>query len=377
MIARLQLSDLHLGDPRSTLSSPEVADAATDALAEISGGEVRKLVLAGDSHEECVPGSPGDLARGVARSVVRASESFFGSLFRKVRVGELVWVPGNHDLSAWHWYRQQGKQPTVTPYEGVTVDHHDWPWLHLFPGLASLLTVAYPLYWDRAPGDDWPMLLTTHGHLLDPIVLGWDAQVKYAALESLGCHRPSVSRDASDTRSVRHLAEATLPFVLSMWKRYSARDYAYSNYVMRRLEHPQSCEFQALWYKNEFFEVTESNIRSDAPPAGAGYSANLPWLLEVMLLDPELPSPVGSLRRDQRDETFHQRSCLTHGHDHLGTFRDVVACGVPFAVADSGGWTSEYDGHLPHAHALVWKDPRQVVPEPYVIRVRNKSGGLL
>lgn len=383
MVARLELSDLHLGDPRSTLSNPEVADAVTDALAELSGGEVGKLVLCGDSHEECVPFNPDDLVWGVARSVAQASENFFGSLFRKVRVGELVWVPGNHDLSAWHWYQQQAELPTVTPCEGVTVDHHHWPWLHLFPGLASRLTVAYPLYWDRAPGGDWPVLVSTHGHLLDPLVLGWDSIVKYTALECLGCRRPIVSTEASGTKSLRQVAEATLPFVLSLWKRYSERDYAYSNYVMRRLQHPHSCEFQTSrlcsdWFRGDgFYELSAQNIRSDASPPGEGYDANGPWLLEVLLLDPELPSPVGSLRRDQRGETFHRRSCLTHGHDHLGTFRDVVACGVPFAVADSGGWTSEYDGHLPHTHVLVWKEPSQVVPEPYFIRVRTKSGGLL
>lgn len=377
MIARLQLSDLHLGDPRSTLSNPEVADVVTDAVAELSGGEVGKLVVAGDSHEECVPGEPNKLVEGVADSVGRASEHFFGSLFRKVRVGELVWVPGNHDLSAWHWYCQSKQMPTVTGYDGVLVPPDDWPWRLFFPGLGAPLRVAYPLYRDRAPGDDWPMLVTTHGHLLDPLVLGWDQPAKYAALSSIGCSAASVSREAGEVKSLRKVAEATLPFVLAMWRRYSERDYAYSNYIMRRLEHPLSCTLQPVSFPPGELVDAGPYTEGDSAPPGQGLLASLPWLLEVLLLDPELPSPVGSLRRDQRDETFHRRSCLTHGHDHLGTFRDVVSCGVPFAVADSGGWTSEFDGHLPHTHVLVWKDSGQVVPEPYFIRARTKSGRLL
>jgi 3',5'-cyclic AMP phosphodiesterase CpdA len=374
MIARLQLSDLHLGDPRSTLSNPDVADVVTDALAELSGGEVSKLVLAGDVHEECVPGEVGKVTQGIADSVARASEHFFGSLFEKVRVGELVHVPGNHDLSTWHWYRDQLKLSAVTDYRGEGVDASAWPWRVLYPGLKSKLTGAYPLYWDRSPGDDWPVLLTTHGHLVDPLVLGWDRVTTYAFLEALGCVRPVVPTEASGIGSMRQVAEVTLPFCLHLWRRYSALDYTYSNYVMRRLEHPQTCHFQSS--REHWFDA-EPGMKFDAPPPGEGYAANLPWLCEVLLLDPALPSPVGSLRQDQRDETFHQRSCLTFGHDHLGTFKDIVACGVPFAVADSGGWTSEFGGHLPHTHVLVWREASEVVPVPYFVRARTKKGGVL
>ena len=38
MIARLCLSDLHLGDDRSTLASPDVVSSVVQSLREISGG---------------------------------------------------------------------------------------------------------------------------------------------------------------------------------------------------------------------------------------------------------------------------------------------------------------------------------------------------
>jgi len=240
--------------------------------------------------------------------------------------------------------------------------------------MTAAFTVAYPLYWDRAPGPDWPVLLTTHGHLHDPLVLGWDPPAKYALLRALGCERPDVPAEASGTRSLHEVAEKTLGFCLALWKRYSKIDYAYSNYVMRRLEHPQSCYWQLHLMSGGHYNVSgDANRELDVPPPGEGYAANLPWLLEVLLLDPRLPSPVGSLRRDQREETFVRRSCLTFGHDHLGTTREMVSCGVPFAVADSGGWTCEFDGHLPHTHVLAWERESDVVPKVYFILARTKG----
>lgn len=382
MLARVQLSDLHLGDPRSTLSCPEVADQVTDSLAEISDGKVGKLVLAGDVHEECVPADLDRLEDGVAASVARASEHFFGSLFRKVKVDEVVWVPGNHDLSAWDWYcRQPGTRgTTVTPYDGVTVSRSDWPWRSLYPGMPCDLTVAYPLYRDRSPGDDFPLLLTTHGHLLDPLVLGRDSDATYLALRALGCSRPAVPAEAGEVGSVRRLARRTLDFVLALWQRYSARDYVYANYVMRRLECPSSCQYQS-WSSvagvpGRCCEAT--SLESDQPPAGEGYAASLPWLLEVALLDPELPSPVGEFGRGAETHEFaRKKSCLTFGHDHLGIRKTVTALGVPFDCVDSGGWTSEHDGHLPHTHVLVWRDRAEVVPQVYFVRARTKAGGVL
>ena len=46
---------------------------------------------------------------------------------------------------------------------------------------------------------------------------------------------------------------------------------------------------------------------------------------------------------------------------------------MPFACADSGGWTSEFEGHLPHSHALVWREAGQVVPEPYFFKARTAA----
>lgn len=377
MIARLQISDLHLGDPRSTLSNPEIAHRAVYEIADLCDGHVGKLVVAGDAHEECVPGDMHHLINGVAMSVADASVHFFGELFKEVQVDELVVVPGNHDLCAWLWYaRGISGMSAVTDYRGRRVPSGDWPWSMFYPGFAGAeITIAYPLYWDTTPGDDYPMLVTTHGHLFDPLVLGWDPDREYAALRALGCARPVVPRDVGDLRSLKQLAEFTLSFCEKMWSRYSPRDYSYANYVMRRLDHPQSCPFQESMKAWGYYELAQDE---DQPPVGQGYASNLPWFLQAIIMDPELPTPVGSLRQgDPSPPALTRPSCVTFGHDHLGTFTKIVACGVPFVAADSGGWTSEHDGHLPHSHVLVWREPGDVVPESYFFKVRTRTGGIL
>lgn len=374
MIARLQISDLHLGDPRSTLSNPQVAAKAVAAIADASNGHVGKLVVAGDAHEECVPGNMNNLILGVATSVADASTHFFGELFKKVKVDELVVVPGNHDLSVWAWYDRKRGGNVVTDYRGCRVPASEWPWRMFYPGFeGSEITFAYPIYWDTSVGKDYPMLLTTHGHLFDPLVLGWDPEHEYALLSALGCTRPNVPRDAGELKSLKQLAELTLPFCEQLWARYSERDYVYSNYIMRRLEHPQSCPWQSRLAPG-FYQLEEYH---DQPKGGQGYAANLPWFLQVMIQDLYLPTPVGSLRQGVPAPALTNPSCVTFGHDHLGTFSRLVACGVPFVAADSGGWTCEYDGHLPHAHALAWREAGQVVPEPLFFKLRTDDGGLL
>jgi hypothetical protein len=378
MIARLQLSDLHLGDPRSTLSNPEVAASVVAQLADISGGEVGKLILAGDVWEECVPGNVGALSDGVACSVREAVDGFFGPLFKSVKVGEVVWVPGNHDLSAWHWYCQTmlGKA-VVTDYGGTSVDPGSWPFSILLPGFSSKLTVSYPIYWEKQAGADYPILVVTHGHLLDSLVLGWDDHEKYLALKALGCVRSNVPRTSEGAGSLKSVATATLDFCLALWKRYSPRDYVYSNHIMRRLDHPQDCALHQTFPRDGNYHLTETGLSLDTDPSVQGHTKNLPWFLETMIMDPYLPTPVGSLRQGEVVPAFTQPSCLTFGHDHLGHRKHVFACGVPFVCVDSGGWTSEYQGHAPHSHVLVWRAKGDVVPDVHFVRARTKGGTLL
>ena len=103
MLARVCLSDLHLGDARSVLSSPEIAASVVADLVELSGGAIGTLILNGDVWEECVPADMKILQSGIASSVLRASQGFLGALLQQIHVETVVVVPGNHDLSLWSW----------------------------------------------------------------------------------------------------------------------------------------------------------------------------------------------------------------------------------------------------------------------------------
>lgn len=366
MIARLQMSDLHLGDPRSVFASPEVVRKVTAELASVSNGHIGKLILAGDVWEESVPGNLDRLANGIARSVVDASTSFFTSLYGQVKIDEIVVVPGNHDLCTWHWYQSSRKEPTVTGSDGVAVDPLAWPWFSLLGDWGGKLTFAYPLYRDASVGDDYPVLYVTHGHLLDPLVLGEDSEMEYTALEAIGVRKPNVQPlDGADT--VREIAEGTLDFCVALWQRYSARDYVYANYVMRRLLHPESCHLQS----SSLTWINASECLIDDPSPELGNFANAQRFLELCVRDPNLPTPVGTFGMGPAGPTFSMPSCLTFGHDHRGTFRRLSACGVPFVAADSGGWTIEWDGQMPHSHVLVWSKITDVVPSPYLVNLRK------
>ena len=237
MIARLCLSDLHLGDPRSVLSNPEVAAEVAAQLAEISTGAISELVLNGDVWEECVPGNMDDRTDGIATSVRHGSQIFFGALFEKIDVGKVVYVPGNHDLSLWRWYSRTslGAPTTCTHYNGMEIDRKRWPWSVLFGSSWSgrPLIASYPIYWDKSVGPDYPLLVFTHGHLLDPLVRGSDPEAEYLALAALGCRRSVLP---SDLTRISALAEVVDDFCSSLWTRYSRRDNTFFNYVMRRIE---------------------------------------------------------------------------------------------------------------------------------------------
>lgn len=380
MVSRLCLSDLHLGDARSVLSSPEIASRVVSDLALLSGGAIGTLILNGDVWEECVPSDMTKLSFGIATSVLTASKQFLGELLRQVQINTIVVVPGNHDLSLWSWYCEKAaKESPYTNVKGRVVDSSKWPWSEFFDGFGGELRISYPIYQDPTVGDDFPMLVFTHGHLLDPLVLGWDPTAEYDALAALGCSRPSVPADGEEITTLQALAARVNDFCLSLWKRYSPLEYAYSNYIMRRLLHPQSCEWQHFFDDEGAYEI---DALSDQPLPHQGYMEQVPWFLNLLLMDPNLPSPVGTLGtrpvgKGPVGPAFTKSSCLVFGHDHLGLRRQVVACGVPFMVVDSGGWTSEFDGHLPHCHVLVWQKATDVAPTSYFLCARTKDGGLL
>jgi hypothetical protein len=349
------LSDLHLGDTKSVLNDPAVVTKVVADLANATGGAVDTLVLNGDIWEQCIPAGtleehPGD---GFMSSVAKASRGFFSALFGAISVGQVVWVPGNHDLSLWKRLSNAEACPQFyTPPSGValarTTSVSQKFFEVLFEGKApDLFKVAYPVYLVGKPSpDDFPYVLFTHGHLMDSLIRGEDSEAEYLALKVLGCRRSLVPEDAS----LAEIARATADFTLALWKEDSAAGYTFWNMIVRRLSHPHDCPM-----KGDPTAYLNPTCHPSSPRDGLMPQAS--QFLESALTDDCLPTPVGSLRAPAGENAaFSKLSCFVFGHDHLGTAAKVVVYGVPFGVFDSGGWTAEFEGHVPHTHALLWDD---------------------
>jgi hypothetical protein len=351
---------MHLGDNKSSLNNQAIVAKVVADLADYAGPKVDTLVLNGDIWEQCIPAGtleedPGD---GFCSSVTKASRQFFGALFSKIRIGNVVWVPGNHDLSLWKRLSDSSGLPFHTKPSGESLpamDSKSKKFFNSLFGSVIAFKVAYPLYLEsQSDPIDFPLVLFSHGHLMDTLVRGEDSEATYLALRALGCGRPTLPPDSSDILSIAQIAEATDDFTLSLWKQDSEVDYTFWNKISRRLSHPESCLLKGLPSQ------PVGRLNHPASPRD-GLMPFVCDFLEVALTDPSLPTPVGSLRSSAPSPAFAKPSCFVFGHDHLGTTFPAVAYGVPFQVFDSGGWTVEYDGHTPHSHALIWHDD-DVVP---------------
>ena len=132
------------------------------------------------------------------------------------------YIPGNHDLCLWDWYARSRGLFTLPPTTGLplTPIGTTGPGTSFSPSSTESLDISYPIYHDVSVGADFPVLIFTHGHLLDPLVRGEDPDYEYEALAALGCQPTKCLGETS----VEGLARSVHDFVLSLWRRYSPRD---------------------------------------------------------------------------------------------------------------------------------------------------------
>jgi 3',5'-cyclic AMP phosphodiesterase CpdA len=340
MVARLCLSDLHLGDPRSVLSDPGVAEQVAKRIGLLTGGRIEQLVLNGDVWEECTPDRMDErTSAGFARSVVSASNLFFWFLTLHNQIDEVVWIPGNHDLSLLH--QLVGHVFTTSPKGALVGDGM----LKYLLGRSEFVRLAYPVF---VPEGAWALF--SHGHLMDPLVRGIAPDIEYAALAALGCPRPVTSPEEA---SLSKIAERTDPFSLALWKRYSRLDEAYQKYVLRRFDRIPS-DPKALWADRGQASVS-AGMAIDT--ATGSLFPHVDWFLTAALLDPRIPTPVSK----------NEPMTFVFGHDHLGTRAWRQVCDQSVLVCDSGGWTSDYRGHRPHSRVLVWDKKDDPYPRLYYV----------
>lgn len=342
------LSDLHLGYDNSLLNGPAAQANLAAVVADLCGGATDKLILNGDVFEGCVPSSAGQVdSHGYSPAVATAARGFFSALLAKVKVGKLVILWGNHDYAMWKRLAASCGVPTFTNNTKGDVLLADGG--AILPGAEGFLAdvigpaaaeiskivSAYP---NHVLGDGWPYIVFHHGHFLDDLVLGQNAEAEYAGLALLtGVGRPKVS--LTDVKSVADLHDATEAFVAATWAFNSkAREKEWA--MIRRFGSNPKCSF---------YPTTPAPASSLVPPTEVQQPAlgkHLGWYTDLLTADPTTPAPVGDTDAP---------SYLFLGHDHAGGFTDVPGLdSLTWKLVNTGGWTNDAGSTAVHGHVTVW-----------------------
>lgn len=349
------MSDLHLGYDRTVWDDPRAYDRVAGAVAELCGGSTQYLVLDGDAFEACVPARVGewDAARFPA-ATAEASRTFFAALTSRVRVEQLVLVWGNHD-SCLQERVEAGSSPgpgsVLSLGQGASVAPSAEEFLADFfgpsGGTFSRIRTSYPNFQLSPLGEGGPLVVFHHGHLLDRLVLGWDPEVDYLALDLLvGGGRPRVSRE--DT--VWAVACATRRFILAMWE-LNSRTRAEEWQVLRRLQDRHACAY--------YPDGPSSFTLVGAEVQGPGTGAQVPWYLTASAPEFPYPPPVSP----------EPAGYFVVGHDHAGGNVDIgLVAGRRWRLLNLGGWTTDRGETKPHSHVVVWDEGEQE-PSLYSLRV--------
>ena len=335
------MSDLHLGYDKAVWVDPRAYDRVSSAVADLCGGSAEYLVLDGDAFEACVPARVGEYdAAGFPAATAEASRSFFAALTSRVRVEQLVIVWGNHD-SCLQERVETGPSPgpgsVLSFINGEFASSSAEKFLTDFLGPArgtfNTVRTSYPNFQMAPLGNDGPLVVFHHGHLLDKLVLGWDPEVDYLALDLLvGGGRPQVSRE--DTAWA--VACATRKFVASMWK-LNSKSRAEEWQVLRRLQDLHVCGY---------YPAGPSGSTLVGPEVqGPGTGEQVPWYLTASAPEFPYPPPVSP----------EPAGYFVVGHDHAGGNADVgLVAGRRWRLLNLGGWTTDRGETKPHSHVAVW-----------------------
>ena len=340
------LSDLHLGYELSVLSDPRAQDRMVAELAELCHGSTDRLILNGDCFEACIPRDAGRYdPLGFSPFMAETARSFFGKLTSKIAVESLVILWGNHDFALWRRVAAAcGVKTYTNGTRGDVLLQHDgqvMPGAEAFlrdvvgPTASSFARIrsAYPNY---VLGRYWPYLTFHHGHFLDDLIIGKDADAKYLGLRVLiGQGRPPVNVAGDET--VLSLHQKTEAFIATMWE-YNSRAREVEWAIIRRGDARIVCPSYPA-PPTPSLVLNPENFYDDL-------GKNVEWYVNVLMADDTTPPPISSSAMP---------SYLFVGHDHLGGSRDVVGMdGKPWRVVDTGGWTSDNQHAGLHCHATMW-----------------------
>jgi hypothetical protein len=316
------LSDTHLGYDRSKLNTPEAQDYLASQIAQVSGGEVYKLILNGDFFEGCIPKDAELIGDDmISPFTLQTCQSFFKILTSRVKIRDLHIVPGNHDYAYWRdLIKTENSSPLSMSLAILGVPPPNYTYLH------------FPVY-------AFSNCYFHHGHFLDDLIIGQKSKVEYDALELIEMPpRPNINLKKDN--SLDYITEATDEFVAKMWAPNSRiREVEWD--LLRKDDPRLHCQ-----------------LTPDTEPFQAQNGHNLLWFIDMMVESYGVEEP-----------SFTVPNYLFLGHDHYGGHTEVTSSyGDKFKVINTGGWTDDGNkGITPHAHIVSWEEG---APEPQVTAIK-------
>ena len=345
------LSDLHLGYDNSVLNDSEAQIHLASEIAKLCNGATDRLILNGDTFEACVPHNAGIYnSAGFNPFMISCAQSFFTALLSHISIRDLIIVWGNHDFSLWKKiaaacqlspFTNLSKNDVLLQCNGVTLPGASANLDELIGPQRLKLSSIRSAYPNFILGHDYPYLAFHHGHFLDNLVLGQDAEAKYIGLLALtGVGRPKVN--VNDDETVKSLYDKTEAFVAATWEPNSrARSLEWA--MLRRMQ-PQTS--RCAFYPSS--PAPSSNPIDPSEPFNDTLGSNVLWYANLLMTDTTAPSPIGPATAP---------AYLFLGHDHLGGFKDIVAMdNHPWKIVNTGGWTNDGGEPKVHGHVTVWSE---------------------
>ncbi len=332
------LSDLHFGEPYTLLRN-DLSIYAAQMVSHLSGPRLEKLLLLGDTFEVAAPEEP-DAAFPAARVFFQA---LTGDRVHGLAIGELRWVPGNHDHAIWSHYCEQS---------GVAATQQNWTlWengeptddtaAHLIANLfgsaplqmIEKITVANPIHVESLPKGQ---IIFHHGHLFDDLVLGVSGVQEFkAAVTNIFAGGFSLPEDPRSATDLADLERRTTAFVDSVWGRNTDRQSlkAQTWELLTRFRRWPSCTTPAPADRPQYADLGATEARA-------------------------LPKEADNVRAFFRKFIFpslpaNAPTALVYGHFHSGGTYALDVDGRTVQCVNAGGWITSHEGTVPHSHLVL------------------------
>lgn len=331
----MALSDLHLGEPEGLLYNkpPNIVDIFIDKVCELAKGGgglddgIEKLVLIGDIA---------DLSEAEPEEAYANTAYFFKTLFEKVKVDKVIYIPGNHDHHLWvemlEAHYGKGYKECL-PKTGVGIQKPKTLMEKCIPAdYKGEVEAYYPFYQIKL---DNSVFFFDHGHLFSS----------------------TLNKTAGSVSGIEEIEEKTWEFMEKIWFQggkphwiYSLREkiYDWARRISLRAAHPT----RGVSFKEDSTPVFDDGLRNRI----------IKYLEELVRL---------SIDTDD----FH----LVFGHTHYGgrvlkEDRKIRINGRFINIWNTGGWLVPSEVFSPDAY-IFYIEQTQSGLRPQAYKLVGREGG--